>query len=59
MEQTKADKRERKRRKARKMKVSGRSVKLLDEIQRRKAKEAKNKDRSTDASVPLVQCDAV
>ena len=46
--ETKADRRERRQRNARKMKVSGRSVLLLDELQRRKAQELEKRDAPTD-----------
>ena len=44
MDETKSERREGKRRKRREMRVVGRSVRALQDIIRRRAKEAKSKD---------------
>ncbi len=44
MDETKGERRERKRRKKREMRVVGRSVRALQDIIRRRAKEADSKD---------------
>ena len=44
MDETKGERRERKRRKKREMRVVGRSVRLIQDIIRRRAKDAESKD---------------